>query len=58
VWLTLTDGRAACFTAAAQLELAPFLVERNGGIGIELGGRFWPIPGIGSGEAPPTGARS
>lgn len=45
LWLRLVDGREACFTAAAQLELAPFLVERNGSVGIELGGQFWPIPG-------------
>jgi uncharacterized protein len=43
LWLRLPDGRDACFTAAAQLDLAPFLVERNGGVAIELGGRFWPL---------------
>ncbi len=49
VWLRLPDGRVACFTAAAQLELAPFLVERNGSVGIELGGQFWPVPGASAG---------
>lgn len=44
LWLGLVDGRVACFTAAAQLELAPFLVERNEGVGIEIGGQFWPLP--------------
>jgi uncharacterized protein len=58
LWLRLADGRAACFTAAAQLELAPYLVERNGGFGVELGGQFWAIPDTSVGEVPPVGARS
>lgn len=49
LWLGLPDGRSACFTAAAQLELAPFLVERDGAVGIELGGQFWPVPGASAG---------
>jgi hypothetical protein len=43
LWLGLSDGREACFTAAAQLGLAPFLVERGGGVGVEVSGRFWPV---------------
>jgi hypothetical protein len=49
LWLGLPDGRAACFTAAAQLALEPFLVERNDGFGIELGGQFWRLAGKSSG---------
>jgi len=44
LWLTLDDGRDACFTPAAQLELAPFLVEQGGVVGVALGGQFWPVP--------------
>jgi hypothetical protein len=44
LWLDLADGRAACLTGPAQLGLAPYLVERNGGFGIELDGQFWPLP--------------
>lgn len=58
LWLGLPDGRAACFTAAAQLDLAPLLVERNGGFGIELGGQFWPLPAISAGHEHPSASRS
>jgi hypothetical protein len=44
LWLRLSDGPAACFTAAAQLGLEPWLSERDGQVGVELSGQFWPIP--------------
>lgn len=49
LWLSLPDGREACFTAAAQLDLAPHLAERNGAVGVELAGQFWPVPSRGAG---------
>jgi len=45
LWVLLPGGEKACFTAAAQLELAPWLVERGGGAGLEIQGQFWPIAG-------------
>ncbi len=45
LWLRLPDGETARFTPAAQLELAPWLHERAGRIGIEIEGRFSAIPG-------------
>jgi uncharacterized protein len=44
LWLRLPEGENARFTAAAQLELAPWLREREGSIGIEIAGRFSAIP--------------
>lgn len=41
--LGLADGERARFTAAAQLELAPWLSEREDRIGVLLAGEFWPI---------------
>lgn len=41
----LPGGEPACFTASAQLELAPWLAERDGSIGIEIAGEFSPIAG-------------
>lgn len=43
LWLRLPDGEAARFTPAAQLEIAPWLREREGQIGIEVAGRFFGI---------------
>jgi hypothetical protein len=45
LWLRLPEGEQACFTAAAQLELAPWLHERGGTIGLEIEGSFTPIAG-------------
>ncbi len=43
LWLRLPDGESARFTPAAQLEIAPWLRERDGSIGIEVAGRFFGI---------------
>lgn len=45
LWLDLPEGEPARFTPAAQLELSPWLCEREGSseIGIEIGGRFYAI---------------
>lgn len=43
--LRLPDGELAQFTAAAQLELAPWLCERAGRVGVEIGGQFSAIAG-------------
>jgi uncharacterized protein len=43
LWARLPGGGEACFSAAAQLGLAPRLVERDGRVGVELAGRFAPI---------------
>jgi hypothetical protein len=45
LWLLLPEGERAGFTAAAQLELAPWLREQDGAIGLEIEGSFSPIPG-------------
>lgn len=45
LWYRLPHGESACFTAAAQLELAPWLVERAGAVGLEIQGQFWAIAG-------------
>jgi hypothetical protein len=45
LWIHLPEGENARFTAAAQLELAPWLVERDGGVWLEIAGQFWPIEG-------------
>jgi len=45
LWLGLAEGERACFTAAAQLQLEPWLSERPGGFGLEIAGQFWPIAG-------------
>lgn len=39
----LPGGEPASFTPAAQLQLAPWLVERDGSIGVEIDGDFSPI---------------
>ena len=49
LWLSLPEGENACFTAGAQLELAPWLVEGPGGFGLEIAGQFWLISGGRSG---------
>jgi hypothetical protein len=46
--LALPDGEQARFTPAAQLQLEPWLSEREGRIGVLAGGKFWPIAGAGS----------
>ena len=43
LWVRLPEGEQACFTAAAQLELAPWLVEKPDGIGVQIAGQFSPI---------------
>src|SRR5687768_8829128 len=45
--LKLEDGELARFTPAAQLQLAPWLSEQAGRIGVLIGGEFWPIEGAG-----------
>lgn len=45
LWLRLPDGEPARFTAGAQLGLDPWLVERDGQVGVELDGQFSAIPG-------------
>jgi len=39
----LPGGEPASFTAAAQLQMAPWLAERDGSIGIQVNGEFSPI---------------
>ena len=39
----LPDGEPAAFTAAAQLQLSPWLAENDGKIGVEIGGAFTAI---------------
>jgi hypothetical protein len=48
LWLLLPDGEQAGFTAAAQLELAPWLVEEAGAVGLQISGQFAPIAGPGT----------
>jgi len=43
LWVRLPEGQQACFTAAAQLELSPWLAEKRDGIGVEIAGEFSPI---------------
>jgi hypothetical protein len=45
LWLALPEGEKACFTPAAQLELAPWLSERQDAVGLEISGQFWRIAG-------------
>lgn len=48
LWVVLPDGEQACFTAAAQLQLAPWLVEHEGAVCLEIAGHFSPIAGAGA----------
>jgi hypothetical protein len=48
LWQVLPEGEKACFTAAAQLELAPWLVEHQGAVGLQIGGQFSAIAGPGT----------
>jgi hypothetical protein len=43
VWAALPSGERARFTPGAQLELSPWLVEREGQLGLEISGKFAPI---------------
>lgn len=43
--VALARGEPASFTAAAQLQLAPWLVERDGVVGLQIEGDFCPITG-------------
>jgi uncharacterized protein len=43
--VVLPGGEPASFTPAAQLQLAPWLVERDGSIGVQIDGEFSPIVG-------------
>jgi hypothetical protein len=43
--VALARGEPASFTAAAQLQLAPWLEERDGVVGLQIEGDFWPIAG-------------
>lgn len=49
LWLLLPDGERARFTPAAQLELSPWLEERDGAVGLNIAGRFWAIAGSAAG---------
>lgn len=40
LWLRLSDGERARFTSQAQLDLAPWLGEQRGLVGIEIDGQF------------------
>lgn len=51
LWVRLPDGERARFTPAAQLELAPWLSEREESIGIEVAGRFFRIAAENAGNA-------
>lgn len=51
LWLRLPEGESARFTPAAQLEIAPWLHEREGSIGIEVAGRFYGISAASPGRA-------
>jgi hypothetical protein len=50
LFVRLAASEPAHFTAAAQLELAPWLSERDGHTGVLLGGKFWPIQGASSSQ--------
>lgn len=45
LWLHLPEGESARFTPAAQLELSPWLCEREGSaeIGVEIEGQFFAV---------------
>jgi hypothetical protein len=43
--VSLPAGEPAAFTAAAQLQLAPWLSERDGAIGLQIDDGFFPIAG-------------
>ena len=43
--VVLAEGEPACFTARAQLELSPWLVERAGQIGVQIQDAFSPVEG-------------
>ena len=43
LWIRLPEGEQACFTPAAQLELSPWLVEKQDRVGVEIAGQFAPI---------------
>jgi uncharacterized protein len=45
LWVALAEGDKACFTKTAQLELSPWLVERDGAVGVQIGPRYSPIAG-------------
>ena len=47
LWFSLPGGEKACFTPAAQVQLEPWLRERDGIVGLEIEGRFSPIAGAG-----------
>ncbi|RYZ05363.1 MAG: hypothetical protein EOO73_20275 [Myxococcales bacterium] len=52
LWARLPEGESARFTPAAQLEIAPWLQENEGHIGIQVEGRFFGI----SAQNPAAGA--
>jgi hypothetical protein len=43
--VSLPAGEPAAFTAAAQLQLSPWLSERDGAIGLQIDDGFFPIAG-------------
>jgi hypothetical protein len=51
LWVLLADGEKACFTAAAQLELAPWLTERDGFVGVQVERDFSAIAGASAAPA-------
>jgi len=52
LWVLLPDGEQACFTAAAQREISPWLTEREGAVGVQIQGDFAAI----AGADPPSSA--
>ena len=48
LWVLLPEGDQACFTAAAQLELSPWLTEQQGVAGVQIEGRFSAIGDAGT----------
>jgi hypothetical protein len=45
LWLLLPEGKRAYFMAAAQLELSPWLSERDGVVGLQIQQDFSAIAG-------------
>ncbi len=43
--VALPDGEPAALTAAAQLQLEPWLAERDGVVGLRVGSDFFPLAG-------------
>jgi hypothetical protein len=52
LYCLVSDGQRARFSRQGQADMAPFLRETDGGLGLELGNRVWPI-GVDRGSPPP-----